>query len=81
MIRWPRRGDHHPFIRLAQRKLAVLGYAVTETGTFDDQTWHAVEAFALQWHLPANPAELGRVWLALWREAGKVEQQKEGRVS
>ena len=71
MVNWPQRGDSHPFLLLAQRKLRHMGYNVPENGHLDDPTWNAVTAFAENHDLPTDSQHLGYVWLALWKE-GKV---------
>ncbi len=71
MIKWPEPGDHHPFVRLAQRKLTQLGYHVPESGTYDTLTSHAIHQFAQTYQLSESPDQIGRIWLVLWRESGK----------
>lgn len=81
MVKWPQRGEHHPFIRLAQRKLTQLGYVTPETGVYDDATTRAIRQLAQTYHLSEEADQIGRVWLVLWRESGKQPLVKERNIS
>lgn len=67
MTAWPVKGDAHPFVRLAQRRLATLGFPLDETGLFDDATEDTLRRFQTFYQIPESGTFDGPTMIHLWR--------------